>query len=150
MNIIHYSEVDKDRIIYLNTFRFLFALMLIIGIILFLLKIQHEAYELLLFLGSGGTLLGLVGSFFLRNTKYVIRGYEIKYTISFITVFEFDIRKIRKIDKKYLKFGIYGNSRKKNIRIEFLNGEQINISPEDSKKFIEDIVKLNPNIGVEW
>lgn len=84
----------------------------------------------------------------LRNTKYVIEGKHLTVKGGFLVCSTCDIRSIRSIfpTRTFLSAPALSMDR---MKIELKGGDVVVISPLRKKEFIEELLKVNPEIEVK-
>lgn len=86
--------------------------------------------------------------YFIWNTFYIIKGKELKIKAGFIRLKTINIESIRKISNIKSIVSAPASSFDR-IEIKFNKFDEIAISPKHKKKFVQDLLEINPEILVE-
>jgi hypothetical protein len=84
------------------------------------------------------------------STYYVLENNLLKYRSGFVKG-EIEIASIQEIHPdKTLWYGLKPALAQKGIIIKYNKFDEIYISPEDNKKFTDELIKINPSIQVKF
>ena len=106
-----------------------------------------------LFLAFSWTMVVLVlimlafASILIFNTKYIVAQETLSIKCGFLPVEKYDIRQIASIRSTNTIISAPAASLDR-IEIRLTTGKSVVISPADKQKFIEHLLKINPNIAV--
>lgn len=91
--------------------------------------------------------LFLIGYLF-KKTEYIVSGNKLKIKCFFIVNANIDINGIRKIEKTRSLLSSPALSMDR-IIIYYNKFDDITISPKEKQAFVDDLLKINPNIDVK-
>lgn len=109
--------------------------------LLFLLYKNKDFIFILLLMAYGGIMI------YIYSFKYIICGDKLKVYNSFILLNTYDLNDVVLLKKTHSIISSPASSLDR-LQLIFINGKNLIISPVDKKKFIEQVLLVNPRVNL--